>query len=542
MRRVPLFVALGLAVAGSAVAQQRTTLPNFGGEVKVNNITVDVEVHDAQGIPVQGLRQGDFRILEDGAPQRLTNFLAVSGGLVDRAQDASLVGQPAPREVVLFFDEYLMTEADKRQVVKGFREAFGYGLPPAMTVAVVSFDGTLRVHTPPTASRERVLEALKQVERVPATGLQRQITLSTFDTSNEPRRERWAQYDFRRMQNEEYWSEMRSMVGRVESAFTAAAERFAASPARKIIILVSPGFPRAQNVPLYRTYDFFIDTPPEYRNNGLLARAARLASDLEYTLYTVDPSGNQGLDAGASSGRPAAFNDVANVNFWREADRKDTLIQAATLTGGRALFTSDASAAVADVERLTSAFYSLGYQPDHFGDGKQYEVKVEVVGHPEFRLTYRTVYVDRPFDEREAERSRAALLTGETANPLGVELVLSTPKSHFRLGAEGLHVYTIPAELRIPYAKLAMLPRGPVSWGEVQVVVVAVDARGNQSELAHQTVPIQIPSAKLEEARQKGYFAFAFTLEVEGGPRSIRIAVNDVLARTTSTVITDLRL
>lgn len=542
MLRIPYLIALGVAVGGNAIAQQPAPLPEFVSEVKVNNITVDVQVRDAQGIPIEGLGRGDFRILEDGADQRVTNFLAVSGGKIDASRDPTLIGQAAPREVVLFFDNYLMTESDKRQVVKGFEQAFGYGVPPAMTVAVASFDGTLRVHTQPTSSRERVLAALREVDRVPATGLQRQIRLGSFDTRDAPRRESLAGYDMRRMQNEEYWNEMRRMVDRVQNAFAATTQRFSATDARKIIVLVSPGFPRAQNVPLYRDYDFYLDTPPDYRNVGLLGRAAHLAADLEYTLYTLDPSGNQILNADASNGSTPAFNDVADVNFWREADRKDTLIQAARLTGGRALFTSDAGAAVADVERLTSSFYSLAYQPDHYGDGKAHTIKVEVVGHPDYQLVYRTTYTDRPFDEREAERSRAALLTGDTENPLGIELVLEKPRGHFRFGAEGMRVFKIPAELRIPYAKLAMVPRGAVSWGQVQVVVLAVDPKGNQSELAHQTVPIQLSSEKLEEARKKGYFAFTFTLEVEGGQRSIRVAVNDVLAHTTSTVIADLKL
>ncbi len=542
--RTPL-AASGMLFAALLVAQPQPTPPSFISEVTVNNVTVDVKVVDARGVPVQDLSRDSFRIFEDGKEQKLTNFLVVTGGQVSAAPDASLVGQPAPRQVVFFFDLYQLIEPDKQVVLKSLEDEVATGLPPAETVAIVSFDGTLRVHTPPTASREKLIQALKEVQRLPATGLHHQVTLSTFrtDTLGGGRRSAGG-YEYRHLQNEEYWNEMRRIVGRVETAFSATLDRFSAAPgARKVAVLVSPGFPRADNVPIYRTYDFFRDTSPtEYRNPGLFDHAARLAGELEYTLFTLDPSGNAINDVNASASRPAGFNDVANAAFWREADRKDTLIHAARLTGGDAMFTGNAGSALADVERLTATYYSLAFQPDHFGDGKEHELKVDVVGHPEYKLAYRTSYVDRPAEQREAERTRAALLTGDTANPLGVELVLDKPTSKFRFGAQGMRVYFLKAELRIPYANLTMLPRGPVAWGQVQVVVVATDPKGNQSDLTHQKLSIEIPASKLEQAKRNGYYAFRFTVETEGGERSLRIGVDDVLAHTTSAIIADLKL
>lgn len=540
-RFVPGFVFL----AAAALGQQPTpTAPVFVGEVTVNNITVDVKVVDAQGVPVADLKREDFRILEDAKGQPITNFLAVVGGQVTASPDGTVIGQPAPRQVVVFFDLYQLIESDKRLVLDSLRGQISVGLPPAETMAIVSFDGSLRVHTPPTSSREKLLEALKAVERLPATGLQRQINLSTFRTDDLRTGRSLAGYEYRHAQNEDYWNQMRNIVGRVETAFSATLDRFASAPgARKVVVLVSPGFPRVENIPTYRLYDFFRDTSPsEYRNVGLFDHAARLASELEFTLFTLDPSGLTMNEADASKVRPSGFTDVANVRFWRESDRKDNLIKAAQITGGEAMFTANGGAALADVERLTSSYYSLAFQPDHVGDGKEHQLKVEVNGHPDYQLTYRKSYVDRPAEQREAERTRAALLTGQTENSLGVVLVLAKPTSKFRWGAEGMHIYRLGAELRIPYARLTMLPRGSVAWGQVRVVIIATDPKGNQSELTHQKVPIEIPADKLEEAKQRGYYAYRFTLEIEGGTRSLRVGVDDVLAHTTSAVVADLKL
>jgi VWFA-related protein len=536
-----LLLALALA-APQARAQEPPA--GFAGEIRVNNITVDVQVWDENGVPVSDLRREDFRVLENDVEQRLTNFLSITGGEVQAAADSSLVGATAARQVVLFFDLYLLTEPDKRVLVKGLQEHFAAGLPPAMTIAVVSFDGTLRVHAQPTASRERVLEALKEVDRIAATGLQRQIKLSSYENRLRPGRESYSRYEQRRYENEEYWMEMRRMVGRVDTAFSAALQRFSGSPARKVALLVSPGFPRAENVPQYRYYDFFLDNP-DYRNLALFADSTMLAANLEYTLYTLDASGYQDettMRNAAERGASGDFADVARAGFWREADRKDTLIRAARDTGGEAIFSRDGGAAIADVERLTSSYYSLGYQPDHYGDGETYTIKVEVIGKPGCKVAHRTSYVDRPFETREAERSRAALLTGYAENPLGVVLALEKPTSKLRMGAAGMRVYRVPAELRIPYANLVMIPQGDVAVGQVQVVLLTVDANGNQSDPAVQRLPIQLPAAQYDEARRNGYYSFRFTLEMEGGQHSIRISVDDVLGRTSSAAIADLKL
>jgi len=542
------FVLGFVTVAAATLAQQPTpTPPVFVSEVTVNNINVDVKVLDANGVPVPDLSKESFRILEDGKEQQITNFLAVIGGQVAASPDGTMVGEPVPRQVVVFFDLFQLIESDKKMVLDSLRDQVSVGLPPSETMVIVSFDGTLRVHTPPTASREKLLAALKEVERLPGRGLQHQITLSVYQTSGPGMggsSRSYAGTEYRRVLNEEYWNQMRSIVGRVESAFSATLDRFAVTQgARKVVVLISPGFPRAQNVPVYLLQDLFRGTSDaKVRNVGLLNHAAQLAGELEYTLFTVDPSGMTMTQLDAASRAQSTFVDVSGAMFWRESDRKDNLIKAAQITGGEAMFTTDGGAALADVERLTSSYYSLAFQPEHVGDGKEHQLKMEVIGHPDYKLTYRKSYVDRPAEQREAERTRAALLTGQTENPLGVEMVLDKPTSKFRWGAEGMHVYRFNAELRIPYANLTMLPRGSVAWGQIRIVVMATDPKGNQSELSHQKVPIEIPADKLEEARQKGYFAYRFVLEIEGGTRTLRVAVDDVLAHTTSAVIADLKL
>ena len=145
--------------------------------------------------------------------------------------------------------------------------------------------------------------------------------------------------------------------------------------ARKVVVMVSPGFPRAENVPIYRDYDFFLDTPVGLPQRRSLGTRRDLASELEYTLYALDPSGSQLLDAESEVDASAARRPTSPT--WRTSTvlarggPQGQPDQGGADHGRRGDLHRDAAAALADVERLTSSYYSLGYQPEHVGDGKE---------------------------------------------------------------------------------------------------------------------------------------------------------------------------
>ena len=65
MRKHALTVAAIMLVVTGTGSGQQPTFPT-----RVDLVTVDVLVHDRQGIPVEGLRAEDFTIREDGARQK----------------------------------------------------------------------------------------------------------------------------------------------------------------------------------------------------------------------------------------------------------------------------------------------------------------------------------------------------------------------------------------------------------------------------------------------------------------------------------------
>jgi Ca-activated chloride channel family protein len=71
-------MALLLAAAPCSSAQQPSPQPPASIRVEVNRVNVGVIVTDAQGKFVEGLRQEDFHVFDDGAEQPLTNFAAMN--------------------------------------------------------------------------------------------------------------------------------------------------------------------------------------------------------------------------------------------------------------------------------------------------------------------------------------------------------------------------------------------------------------------------------------------------------------------------------
>jgi VWFA-related protein len=134
-------VLLPLA-AGSMWAQQNTVLRT---ETRV--VLVDAIVTGKNGAYVRDLTAKDFRVWEDNKEQVLTSVTFESAGT-------------APAALVLFFDQTSMDVTDQaalRQAASGFIDAHA---GPNRKMAVVTFDGRLRIGQNFTDNARRLKDAL----------------------------------------------------------------------------------------------------------------------------------------------------------------------------------------------------------------------------------------------------------------------------------------------------------------------------------------------------------------------------------------------
>jgi VWFA-related protein len=138
----PLVILIGLGYAANAAAQDAKPGANAADAASMplkptasdGSITLSVVVTPKAGAPVQGLQQNDFTLLEDGAPQTISAFHAVTG-------------REAPIETLIVID--LVNNSDTnvgyaRDEVEKFLKSEGGSL--AHPVALVMFtDSGLQV-------------------------------------------------------------------------------------------------------------------------------------------------------------------------------------------------------------------------------------------------------------------------------------------------------------------------------------------------------------------------------------------------------------
>src|ERR1035441_6907928 len=74
--------------SSTASDSSRTQSPGYQLTVKVSRVVLDVVVTDAKGKPVEGLKQDDFKVLEDGVVRPLRFFDVHTGTAAGSTQQA----------------------------------------------------------------------------------------------------------------------------------------------------------------------------------------------------------------------------------------------------------------------------------------------------------------------------------------------------------------------------------------------------------------------------------------------------------------------
>ena len=136
---------------------KRNAETNLGGpsfHVESNVVTVDVSVLDNKGVFIPNIPKGNFRIMEDGVPQKLTNF--------------SLGEAPITISMVIEFSAkfqqyYSAGWAQTLQASYGFVQM----LKPVDYVAVVAYDLKTEILSDFSTDRNKTGEALSRL-RIPA--------------------------------------------------------------------------------------------------------------------------------------------------------------------------------------------------------------------------------------------------------------------------------------------------------------------------------------------------------------------------------------
>ena len=573
--------AAALALLPVLAAERASLAQDYGETIDVDVVTIDVEVRDAQGALVTNLERGDFQVKEDGHPVKVTNFeRVVRPSTVSEATAAALATPPAaaaegataPPEPggrwIVYVDNMHLHAASRARALSQVRDVLARGLLPGEQVLVASQDlSGLTVRLPFSSDPAAVAAAIDAVEKLAAHAQEDDHTRTTaVQALIALQQDNIRQGDPCatnltvpvRAAAESLRADVRRTLGRIGFLVNS----LAGLPGRKALLYVSDGIPLQPAQELFQVLEdmcsvgqagaaaylppdlvgFDMQELPAVTNAGRSAmldaasydmttdmrKLASHASANRVSLYTLqaiglsDPGG-----ADASIGGDERILQEPTVAMSMRENPKQALVYLAQQTGGRAIIdTNDFSREVARMREDLAVFYSLGYAPQHQGDGKEHQVEVQVK-RPGARLAYRRVYRDKPALEQTADRVLASLIHGYEENPLDVKIELVPAKPL----ANGHSMVT--ARLIVPLFKLSTITHDDFYEGKLRVLVATREPGQETAGMRQMEVPIRVPHLQALTAFGQNY-VYEVGLELAPGEHPMAFAIRDELAGTAS--------
>ncbi len=554
-RALPL-IALSLSLAAIVLAQdkpaaQKPPADQVGGlkfvdATEVTIVNVDVRVSGKDGDPVRGLTADDFEVYQDGKLQPIVNFAFYDAGGGQAAAEPTATPappQPAatpeatpeepaaaaperePNFVVLYIDNENILPFNRNRVLNRVIDWVRDALRPPDRMMVVSYQRSLKIPQPFTSDAEDVVAALRPLKRY--TGGRSDVVSSRqeieeFISQNSSREGPQRAIDRARA----FAREQRNNLNFTVRSIQELVNMMSGLPGNKSIIYVSDGLPMAPGLEL------FYEIQDRYRDPGAISRSRDFDATLMFrglvttasaagvTIYSIDARGleaNLGIEAENRVSRSTLSASITRTNY------QDSLIYVSEQTGGFAIINSnDVTDGLKRIRRDLDTYYYLGYRLVPSGEDRFHTIEVKVKGHPDAELTYRQRFIEKSLATRVGERVMTGLAFDLGDNPLGISVESSTPTP-----ASGER-WTLPVEIRIPIANLAMIPDGTDLVGYVMAYYAARDNEGKQSDLQRTEHTVRIPETEYDSARTQ-YYTFSASLLLEPGTYRISVGLRDEL-------------
>ena len=398
--------------ATTASAQQ----PTF--PTRVDAVGVDVVVVDKQGRPVEGLTRADFTIREDGTPQSLVTFEAVtesgpptaaqrrqrvSANAESRQTDGrwffvafdntniSQFSTPRAREVLQQFFAKALRPGDRVMVTATAGGAAWTGTLPEDLEALQTFVAQLQgLHRPDTTAAHiwdheaigialgRDQQALAQVAR---RYFENKLIPEAYPTDREVREALQVSPGLALIQTKarQVYAEAQTRIRASLVSLERLAEAFANGHGRKTLLFVSEGFIMDPNISDFRS----------------LIQAARAANVAVHFVDVASPGGVLGRPGmpGAAAELGAATEDrdasIAMAMASRESDGARSI---ALDTGGRVVTGTNLLDGLRRIAAEGRSYYLLGYSPtNQRRDGKFRKIEV-TVNRPDVEVRSRSGY------------------------------------------------------------------------------------------------------------------------------------------------------
>ncbi len=528
-----LCAVLVASVALPAAAQEPTP-PVFGETVEVRVVNLEVVVTDRDGLPITGLAVADFRLRIDGEETPIRFFTEVRGGDAVASEGVPapaatiegipdlVPGSPVGTSYLVFVDDFFSIARDRNQVLKGIGAELSR-LTSEDRMAIVSFDGNrLDLLTSWTSSTPQLERALRAAESRPAFGLQRRSEKRSLATDQRLRRDSGLLSGRGTLNGqleitERYYAEvLQQQLGNAVSAAAAALRGFANPPGRKVLILLSGGWPF--DPAEYAANDFgrLIVEPGLQRGRPLLAPLVDTANQLGYTIYAVDVPGLENEAFGDAELSDPPVLETGTAAFLRESNTQWSIQFLSRETGGQVMLNSRRLEVLRRAAADTRTYYWIGFVPDWQGDDVRHDVDLEVLRQG-LKVRARSGYLDSSRSREVSMAVESVLLFGSGPDVKPLPVRVGEPKR------KSTSVMTVDFELAISLDGLTLLPVDGGFATELELRVAALDDRGGRSDIP--VVPVRLEMPSKPPAGQ--FVSYRTTLELRRVRNQVVIALYD---------------
>jgi len=495
MRKTACFLLPIFAACAQQVGQN--TKPGDTGRSTFSTntqlVVESVNVKDKSGKPVEGLKQSDFTVTEDGAPQatKFFEFQKFEDIPSESITEPKKLGAIAPytkyphsqiaheapgntrykdrRLLALYFDMTAMPPPDQLRAVDAAKQFVRAQMTPADLMAVMMYEGgAVNVLQDFTDDQEKLLRVFETIIVGEAQGLDE----GTNDDSTSDTGAAFGQDD----------SEFNIFnTDRQLAALQTAAQMLAPLNEKKSLIYFASGL-RLNGVD----------------NQAQLHATVNSAIRGGVSFWPIDARGlvAQAPLGDATKGSPGGLGMytgtgalAAATNFQRS---QDTLYTLASDTGGKALLDyNNLSAGIVQAQKSISSYYIIGYYTSNDKlDGKFRRVKISlnnsIAANLDYRQGYFTGKTFAKFTTTDKERQlEDALMLGDPIT----ELTIAMEVDYFQLNRAE---YFVPIVVKIPGRELALARRGGAEHTLIDFIGEVKDEYGTTIQNVRDKVDIKL--------------------------------------------------
>jgi VWFA-related protein len=552
LRWTTAVLLLGAAAVG-AQAPPPAEVPEFA--VGTQLVRIDVVVTDDHDQPVAGLTRDDFAVFEDKHPQDVVNFEAYAGGRSSSVARNPEAAAPVSggrvegyrrRFVVFAIDDLHIDPGNLSAAKDAMRRFVEKQLFPEDQVAVVALSGALGLFQDfsddPVLLRQAISRVTPQLPRTDWSGppqiseyqaelieggdpgaldMAVQEILRTEPPGADPvAAQRRAMRRARAIR-----TETSHLVRMTLETLRGVTRGLAELPGRKVIVLVSDGFPMGLGTANSQVFD--------------VRRITDAATRAGVVIYALDARGLVATPPlGNASSRDVPSLTAPGVREAMARDSEESLREGmnglAEDTGGFLVYsTNDVGAGLDRILRDTETYYLLAYQPTNTReDGRFRRIEVRLPGRRGLQIRTRRGYFAP--DDRKADATPSPAEAGRrAADQLREALASLYPRPE------------IPVHLSADFVSLGGAGPRVVVSGNVDLTAVrfkrvenhyqaALDVAGAVydgkglpfAELEPQRVNLRLTPPDYERAQKEG-LKYQKVLPVRPGSYEVRLAVRE---------------